>query len=83
MTLVVGLVVGGVAGRVLPGRGSYAAPDKALESRHVEPEPPAVEAEPLAAGAGDVVAELERRYQGRRADGEPEQPAEGRGGQRG
>jgi len=85
VTLVVGLVVGGVAGRVLPGRGSSAAPDKALESRHVEPEPEglAVEAEPLAAGAGDVVAELERRYQGRRADGEPEQPAEGRGGQRG
>ncbi len=85
VALVVGLVVGGVAGRVRSGRGSSAAPDKALESRHVGPEPEglAVEAEPLAAGVDDVVAGLERRYQGRRADGEPEQPTEGRGGQRG
>ena len=85
VALVVGLVVGGVAGRVRSGRGSSAAADKALESRHVEPEPEglAVEAEPLAGGVDDVVAELERRYQGRRADGEPEQPGEGRGGQRG
>ena len=82
MTLVVGLVVGGLVGRLLAGRGPSA--DKALETRHVEPEPEglAVEAEPLAAGVEDVVAELERRYKGRRADGEPERPAEGSGGQR-
>jgi len=84
VTLVVGLVVGGLVGRLLAGRGPSAAPDMALETRHVEPEPEglAVEAEPLAAGVEDVVAELERRYKGRRADGEPERPAEGRGGQR-
>ncbi len=80
MTFVVGLVAGGVGGRLIAGRGSSAAPDKALEPQQLEPEPEglvvgasdaSVEGpEPLAAEVDDVVAELERRYQGRRADGE-------------
>ena len=94
VTFVVGLIVGGVAGRLTAGRGSSVAPDKVLEPRQVEPEPeglavgaseasdaPVEGAEPLRAGADDVVAELERRYQGRRADDEADKPADGRGGQ--
>ena len=93
--LVVGLIVGGVAGRLTARGGSAAAPDRALEPRQVEPEPEGLAVggsepadasiagrEPLGAGADDVVAELERRYQGRRADDEAEKPANGRSGQR-
>ena len=47
-----------------------------------EPEPAAAdpaEKESLGGGVEDVVAELERRYKGRRADGEPDRPGNGRG----
>ena len=66
--------------RLIAGRGSSAAPDKVPEPRQLKPEPEglvvgasdaSVEGpEPLAAEVDDVVAELERRYKGRRADGE-------------
>jgi hypothetical protein len=85
VTFVLGLVVGGVAGRLIAERGSSAAPDKVPEALQLEPEPEGLavgasdasdeEAEPLTAGVDDVVAELERRYQGRRADGEAERRA--------
>jgi type IV secretory pathway VirB10-like protein len=42
-------------------------------------EPAAAGAEGLTGGVEDVVAELERRYKGRRADGEAEQQGKGRG----
>ena len=92
--LVVGLVVGGVAGRLTARGRSAATPDRALEPRQVEPEPEGLAVgesepaetsvagrEPLGAGVDDVVAELERRYQGRRADDEAEKPVNGRSGQ--
>ena len=88
MTFVVGLVSGGVGSRLMAGRGSSAVPNKVLEPRQLKPEPEglavgasdaAVEgAEALAAEVDDVVAELERRYKGRRADGEADKPAQGR-----
>lgn len=40
------------------------------------------EAEPLVAGVKDVVEELERRYHGRRAEGEADKPVGGQSGQR-
>ena len=84
MTFVLGLVVGGVAGRLIAGRGSSAAPDNVLEQ--AEPEGLVVgasdasdeEVEPPTAGVDDVLAELERRYQGRRADGEADKRPQGR-----
>ena len=88
MTFVVGLVVGAVAGHLIAGRGSSAAPDKVLEPLQLEPKPEGLalggsdasdeEAEPPIAGVNDVVAELERRYQGRRAEGEADKRAQGR-----
>jgi hypothetical protein len=87
VTFLVGLVVGGVGGRLIAGHRSSAAPDKVLEPQQPEPEPEpeglAVGAsdasverpEPLAAEVNDVVAELERRYKGRRTDGEADRLA--------
>ncbi len=85
MTFLVGLVVGGVGGRLIAGRRSSAAPDKVLEPQQFEPEPEGLAVgasdasverpEPLAAEVNDVVAELERRYKGRRADGEADRLA--------
>ena len=85
MTFLVGLVVGGVGGRLIAGHRSSAAPDKVLgpQQPETEPEGLAVGAsdasverpEPLAAEVNDVVAELERRYKGRRADGEADRLA--------
>jgi hypothetical protein len=90
VTFVLGLVVGAVAGRLMAVRGSSAAPDKVLERLQPEPklEGPAVGASGAsdasdtdntpASGVDDLVGELERRYQGRRADGEADKPAQGR-----
>ena len=87
MTFVVGLVIGGVGGRLMAGRGSSAAPDRALEPRQLKPEPEGLAvgapdasvegSEALAAEVDNVVAELERRYQGRRADGQADTSAQG------
>ncbi len=95
VTFVVGLIVGGVAGRLMAGRGWSAAPDRVLKAREVEPEPEGLAVgdsepsdpslagpEPLGGGVDDVVAELERRYQGRRAEDDANKPANGRGGHR-
>ncbi len=84
MAFVVGLVVGGLAGRLITRRGS--PPDKMLEPLMPEPEGLAVgasnasdeEVELPAARVDDVVAELERRYEGRRADGEADKRPQGR-----
>jgi hypothetical protein len=88
VTFVVGLVMGGVGGRLMAGRESSAAPDKVLEPRQLKPEPEGLAvgasdasvegAEALAADVDDVVAELERRYKGRRAAGDADKPAQGR-----
>jgi hypothetical protein len=59
-----------------PAAGEPAAAEPAAA------EPAAAEpagAEGLSGGVEDVVAELERRYKGRRADGEADQQAKGRG----
>ena len=90
VTLVVGLVVGAVAGRLMAVRGSSGAPDKVLEPRQPETKPEGLAAgtsgvsdasdktDAPASGVDDLVAELERRYQGRRADGEADKPAQDR-----
>ena len=66
---VVGLAVGAVAVRLAMGRGQPAEPEAEAEA----------EAEGLGSGVEDVVAELERRYKGRRADGEAGKPSGGGG----
>ena len=88
--LVVGLIIGGLVGRLSARHASPAVAGTVPPgSRRPEPGSLAVEAaaaaaeaaasEPLAAGAEDVVAELERRYQGRRANGEADKPATNHG----
>lgn len=90
VTFVVGLVVGAVAVRLMAVRGSSAAPDKVLEPLQPEPRPEGLavgasgasdtsdKGDTPASGVDDLVAELERRYEGRRADGEADKPAKGR-----
>ena len=90
VTFVVGLVVGAVAGRLMAVRGSSGAPDKVLEPRQPETKPEELAAgisgvsdasdktDAPASGVDDLVSELERRYQGRRADGEADKPAQSR-----
>jgi hypothetical protein len=90
VTFVIGLVVGALAGRLMAVRGSSAAPDKVLEPLQpaLKPEGLVVGASGAsdapdkggtpASGVGDLVAELERRYEGRRADGEGDKPAQAR-----
>ncbi len=86
MAFVVGLVVGGLAGRLIAWRGSSAAPDKVLQPLKPEPEGLVVgasnasddDAELPAARVDNVVAELERRYEGRRADSEADKRPQGR-----
>jgi hypothetical protein len=84
-----GLLVGGLAGRLLFRGRSPAAPPIEAEQREPEQAAGAVaadarveEAEPLVAGVKDVVEELERRYHGRRAEGEADKPVGGQSGQR-
>lgn len=79
-----GLVVGGLAGRLLFRRRSPAAPPKEAEqaAEAVAADARVDEAEPLVAGVKDVVEELERRYHGRRAEGEADKPVGGQSGQR-
>ncbi len=76
---VAGLVVGVVVGRLTKRRTPPALADKGLApaADFTAADVP-VEPEPLGPGAEDVVAELERRYQGRRANGEADKPAGGR-----
>ena len=70
-----GVVVGRLTKRRTPPamaeKGLVPGPQFAAADVPVEPEP-------LGPGAEDVVAELERRYQGRRANGEADKPAGGR-----
>lgn len=90
VTFVVGLVVGAVAGRLMAVRGSSGAPYKILEPLQPETKPVGLASgtygvsdasdkrDAPASGVDDLVSELERRYQGRRADGEADKPAQGR-----
>ena len=90
VTFVVGLVVGAVAGRLMAVQGSSGAPDKILEPLQPETKPVGLASgtsgvsdasdkrDAPASGVDDLVSELERRYQGRRADGEADKPAQGR-----
>ena len=76
-----GLLVGGLAGRLLFRRRSPATPPKEA-AEAVAADARVEEAEPLVAGVKDVVEELERRYHGRRAEGEADKPVGGQSGQR-
>jgi hypothetical protein len=70
--LVVGVVIGLLVRRPVPAAPA-AEPAAAVAEPESEPEPvpEPVPAAKLDSGVKDVVAELERRYKGRKADGDP------------
>ena len=90
VTFVTGLVVGAVAGRLMAVRRPAAAPDKVPEPLQTEPKLDGLAVGASSAsdtsdhgdtptsGVDDLVAELERRYEGRRADSEGDKPAQAR-----
>jgi hypothetical protein len=83
-TFVLGLILGALAIRrvtrpvtsATPPGPEPAAPSPSHDSAREEAAPVTDESLPI--GMGDVVSELERRYQGRRVDHRQEKPAEHR-----
>lgn len=90
LVFLAGLAAGAGACWVVLRRRDSAVPEEPSPSKPVEarqpapePEPAPVAAEPsaqdiesLGAGVDDLVAELERRYRGRKAESEPDTPGE-------